>query len=103
MMFHYTTIHKSVSPRLMFFSLWFYTSSNIHHYTLKSNLLFSSAQWNNRNYNYRVGRNTNLNYNGLNHRSNNGRHNTNLNYRQFRYNYRTNQWNTNFNHNFGSR
>lgn len=64
---------------------------------------FSSAQWNSRNYNYRLGRNTNLNKNGLNHQSNNGRHNSNLNYRQVRYNYRGNQWNTNINHNFRSR
>ncbi|XP_028402008.1 uncharacterized protein DDB_G0280315-like [Dendronephthya gigantea] len=64
---------------------------------------FSSAQWNSRNYNYRLGRNTNLNYNGLNHRSNNGRHNTNLNYRQLNYNYGGNRWNTNVNHNFRSR
>ena len=64
---------------------------------------FSSAQWNSRNKNYRLGRNTNIGKNGLNHRSNNGRHNTNLNYRQFRYNYAGNQWNTNVNHNFRSR
>ena len=57
---------------------------------------FSSGLWRRRR---RRRRNTNFNIkNGINHRSNNGRHNINVNYRNANYRFNGRRWNANVNH-----